>query len=417
MGRWKEIRVSEIGPVFSGSTPSTSSPEFWDGEYVWITPADLSMVDIPFVNSSSRKLTWLGVKKATNGLLPENCVLISCRAPVGYCAVVSCDFSFNQGCKAIMPYGKYNSLYLYYYLKMYKRSLERVSSGTTFLELPKRELDRFKINIPQDDKEQSKIAEILSAIDIVIEKNRAIVEKYQSIKTGMMQDLLANGIDENGNIRSPKIHKYKDSPIGKMPVEWEYGFLSDLAYINPKTSINVPLDEEVDFIPMQAVSEDGVWNIKETKIAKDCIHGFTEFIENDILFAKITPCMENGKGCIVKNLKNVKGFGSTEFHILRPKSNSIPDFIYYWTISYYLRNKAIAYMSGSAGQQRVNSQFFDKFEIGKPPKDEQCLIANKLSAIDIKIQSEQAYLKKLQRIKQGLMQDLLTHRVAVDRLL
>jgi type I restriction enzyme S subunit len=406
MGKWKEIRVSEIGPVFSGSTPSTSSPEFWDGEYVWITPADLSMVDIPFVNSSSRKLTWLGVKKATNGLLPENCVIISCRAPVGYCAVVSCDFSFNQGCKAIMSYEKYDSLYLYYYLKMYKRSLERVSSGTTFLELPKRELGRFKINIPLDTKEQSKIAEILSTIDIVVEKTKAIVEKCKRIKTGMMQDLLANGIDEKGNIRSPKTHNYKDSPIGKIPVEWECQHIKTIASVCMGQSPNgKTINQDKLGMPfLQGNAEFGnyhpsecFWCEKPLKCAN----------KEDVLLSVRAPVGEinyaDKEYCIGRGLASIR------FYAI----NSV--FAFYECISevwqLYKSCQGTTFLAVS------------KNDIGdlllKYPKDikEQSDIVDRIITIDTEIQSEQAYLEKLQRIKQGLMQDLLTHTVAVDMLL
>jgi type I restriction enzyme S subunit len=407
MGKWRESKIQNLAHVVMGQSP--------DGDTVNEDERGIPFLqgNADFGDEHPDEAYWCDNPKK---LAVPGDILLSVRAPVGEINIADKQYCIGRGLAA-MSFFKINNSFGVYKVSSVINQLHRKSQGTTFLAISKSDIDNIIITYPKDDQEQSKIAEILSTIDTVIEKTKAIIEKYQRIKTGMMQDLLTNGIDEKGNIRSPKTHKYKDSPIGKIPMEWEYGVLSDLAYINPKTSVNISLDEEVDFIPMQDVNEDGVWNIKETKRAKDCIHGFTEFIENDVLFAKITPCMENGKGCIIKNLKNVKGFGSTEFHILRPKSNSIPDFIYYWSISHFLRNKAIAYMGGSAGQQRVSFQFFDKFEIGKPQKDEQCFIAKKLSAIYTKIQTEQIYLKKLQRIKQSLMQDLLTHKVAVDTLL
>ena len=228
MGEWKSVSVSELGTIQAGSTPSTSAQECWDGEYVWLTPSDLSLIDTPYFEDSARKLTLKGVKKATRALLPIGSVIISCRAPVGYCAVSRCEFSFNQGCKAIVPFQGNEALYLYYFFKMNKDALERVSSGTTFLELPKHELSRFRVKLPKDIKEQEKIAEILTTVDGVIEKTRALIEKYKNIKTGLMQDLLTNGIDAHGNIRSPQTHKYKDSPLGRIPVEWTIKELGDV---------------------------------------------------------------------------------------------------------------------------------------------------------------------------------------------
>jgi type I restriction enzyme S subunit len=419
MGRWIAQKLNKLGHFITGSGFPADYQGENDGPFPFFKVSDLNNHENEVYLNLANNYISLQIQKIIGArIIPENSIIFAKIGEAIYLErkrIMKYTGFVDNNMEAFVGDGSIINIFLFYNFQYIK--MGNFTNTTALPAIDIRFLGKYKIAYPLDTKEQSKIAEILSTIDTVIEKTKAIVEKYQRIKTGMMQDLLTNGIDENGNIRSPKTHKYKDSPIGKIPVEWEYGVLSDLAYINPKTSVNVSLDEEVDFIPMQDVSEDGVWNIKETKIAQDCMLGFTEFAENDVLFAKITPCMENGKGCIVKNLKNGKGFGSTEFHVLHPKSNSIPDFIYYWSISYFLRNKAIAYMGGSAGQQRVSTQFFDKFEIGKPPKDEQCLIANKLSAIDAKIRSEQAYLKKLQRIKQGLMKDLLTHRVAVDTLL
>jgi type I restriction enzyme S subunit len=407
MGKWRKTKIQKLAHVVMGQSPDGDAVNedergvpFLQGnaDFGDVYPNETYWCDNP------KKLATLGG------------ILLSVRAPVGEINIADKQYCIGRGLAAI-SFFEINNLFGFYKLSSVINQLHRKSQGTTFLAISKSDIDNLIIAYPQDHRGQSKIAEILNTIDTAIEKAKAIIEKYKRIKTGMMQDLLTNGIDEKGNIRSQKTHKYKDSPIGKIPVEWEHGAVSDFAFINPKTHSNLLISDEVDFIPMQGVNEDGIWDIKETKLVKDCMRGFTIFSENDILFAKITPCMENGKGCIVKKLKKGIGFGSTEFHVLRSKSNSIPDYIYYWTVYHCLRNKAIAYMGGSAGQQRVSAHFFYDFLIGRPEKDEQLRIVEKLSAIDTKIQSERAYLEKLQRIKRGLMQDLLTHKVTVDTLL
>jgi len=124
--------------------------------------------------------------------------------------------------------------------------------------------------------------------------------------------------------------------------------------------------------------------------------------------------MENGKGGYATNLRNLIGFGSTEFHILRAKENKSPKFIYYCTMTNSLRLKAESKMSGSAGQQRVPTSFFEGHEINYPETyEKQEEIATILTSIDNKIESEQAYLTKLIKLKSGLMQDLLTGKVPV----
>lgn len=194
LGSGDEVPLSQLCQITSGSTPATSDSSYWDGHHVWITPNDLSGINTPFISTSARKLTDSGVKKATRVLLPPNSVIISNRAPVGYCAIVTVPFTFNQGCKGLVCNPDTDPLYLYYYLSKSKSQLERVSSGTTFLELPKKELNRFLIRIPKTINEQQAISEQILAADERIQTERDYLAKLQDIKLGLMQDLLTNTV-------------------------------------------------------------------------------------------------------------------------------------------------------------------------------------------------------------------------------
>lgn len=138
----------------------------------------------------------------------------------------------------------------------------------------------------------------------------------------------------------------------------------DLVQINP--SITCPLtkaDCEVSFIPMQDVSNNGDWIHRQSRLFSSIGNGYTAFQEGDVLFAKITPCMENGKGTHALGLLNSIGFGSTEFHVLRAKGEASSRFVFHWCHSIELRHAAEAQMTGSAGQRRVPADFFSKFQI------------------------------------------------------
>ena len=189
------IPLSKLGTIVSGSTPTTSEEKYWNGENVWLTPADMSGMTMPFISDSARHLTDLGVKKSTRALLPEHSVIISCRAPVGYCAVVTVPFSFNQGCKAIKCKANANPLYLYYFLSNNTSALERVSSGTTFLELPKKELEQFMVSIPLDTEEQKSIATKILAADEMVQSETDYLKKLYNIKRGLINDLLTGKVE------------------------------------------------------------------------------------------------------------------------------------------------------------------------------------------------------------------------------
>lgn len=148
--------------------------------------------------------------------------------------------------------------------------------------------------------------------------------------------------------------------------------LSSLCSINPSKPKGLDDSLMVSFIPMDKIAEDGEYTEFETKPLKDVKKGFTYCVENDVLFAKITPCMENGKGAILKGLSNGIGFGSTEFHVLRPIhgiTNS--EWLYFLTKLRGFRLDAAKNMTGTGGQKRVPSSYLLNFKVMRPPLEAQ----------------------------------------------
>jgi type I restriction enzyme S subunit len=184
----------------------------------------------------------------------------------------------------------------------------------------------------------------------------------------------------------------------------------EIADLNPSLSSRrseLGPDVEVSFLAMTDVSESGEWTTRQTRRYGEVSSGYTAFEENDVLFAKITPCMENGKGAHARNLVNGLGFGSTEFHVLRARRGTEPRFVYHWTQSWLLRRAAEAAMTGSAGQQRVGSGFFRRFTIPLFAQEEQRRIVDILDVLDEAIRKTEQVVAKLKQIKQGLLEHLL----------
>ena len=156
--------------------------------------------------------------------------------------------------------------------------------------------------------------------------------------------------------------------LGKDDKGWGLTTLGRCCELNPKRPTNIDDDLLVSFVPMPAVSEDGHIDGSDIKPYKEVRKGFTYFAENDVLFAKITPCMENGKGGVAKGLAGGIGSGSTEFHVLRPidgKSN--PYWLYIITAFGSFRTGARKVMTGTGGQLRVPVGYLDNFQITLPP--------------------------------------------------
>lgn len=148
--------------------------------------------------------------------------------------------------------------------------------------------------------------------------------------------------------------------------------------INPAIHFKV-IDENlrVSFIPMDAVEDQAAGGVKlQSRVLSEVKKGYTAFSEGDVLWAKITPCMENGKSCIAKGLENGIGFGSTEFHVLRPLSNRVTaEYVHEFISQPALRRVARFAFTGSAGHQRVPAEFLAELPFPVPPPDVQERIA------------------------------------------
>ena len=158
--------------------------------------------------------------------------------------------------------------------------------------------------------------------------------------------------------------------LGKDDKGWGLTTLGECCELNPKRPRNINDELLVSFVPMPAVSEDGKIDCSDIKPYKEVRKGFTYFAENDVLFAKITPCMENGKGAVAKGLEGGIGSGSTEFHVLRPipgKSN--PYWLYILTMFESFRVGARKVMTGTGGQLRVPIGYLNDYPISLPPID------------------------------------------------
>ncbi len=238
-----------------------------------------------------------------------------------------------------------------------------------------KDISKQEFLLPPKD-EQKRLAELLWAADEMIEKEKRELE--------ILKDQIQVYINDNCNI------------IGKPKIPF-----SNLVNVNPTTRIT---EKEVSLITMTDISEEGELLNHEKVVVSDYKgKGLTPFQENDILFAKITPCMENGKGSIARGLYNGKGLGSTELHVLRPKVATDLYFCYYLTMSKRFRKLAERQMTGSAGQKRVQADFFEFHKICAPSLEERKNIGEKLYEMDCCTTNIKNIIVQSQQLKQELI--------------
>lgn len=190
-----KYKLSEIGKVVGGGTPSTKHPEYYTGSGIpWLTPKDLSGYDKMYISKGGRDITQEGLENSSAKLLPANSVLVSSRAPIGYVAIAENEIATNQGFKSIIPNRELViPEYLYFVMKTSKQDLEQIASGSTFKEVSTKVMSNFEVEIPDLD-EQRKVLDYLLPITRKIEKNSRINDNLFELAKEIYQNTVKSSI-------------------------------------------------------------------------------------------------------------------------------------------------------------------------------------------------------------------------------
>jgi type I restriction enzyme S subunit len=201
--------------------------------------------------------------------------------------------------------------------------------------------------------------------------------------------------------------------LAKIPADWQRSRIRNVAQLSPGYSAAHPEpDEPCVVVPMELLSDDGKMDVTNQQPFRDVTSGLTMFEAKDVLFAKITPCMENGKGVFVPVLPTRYAFGSTEFHVLRPTNKIDGAFLYYATYNPVYRAYAAENMVGAAGQKRVSTRFVKDTRLFLPRLPEQRRIVEYLNvsctAIDTAIAAKHRQLQTLDAVRESLIESAVT---------
>ena len=281
---------------------------------------------------------------------------------------------------------KLEKRYLYFLLQspLFEKFILNNAFGCAQPNISSKQIEEFEF-YNYDNVEQIEIANQLDKVQEIIDFRKKQIQELDEL------------------IKSQFVEMFGD--VGKNDRNWKYTTLGKECFLNPKKSELKNMNEnfEVSFVAMPSVSENGNIDTNIIKKYDDVKKGFTYFAENDVLFAKITPCMENGKGAVAIGLKNKIGFGSTEFHVLRPKENINSVWLYTLTAMKSFRIEAERKMTGSAGQKRVPISFFETYNLGLPPIKLQNQFADIVKQIDKQKFEIQKSLEETQKVQESLM--------------
>lgn len=239
-------------------------------------------------------------------------------------------------------------------------------------------VDLIKSAYLRKKQKETEAQQLLDSIDTYILNELGIT--LPGIKTDLKSRLFIVNRSELEERLDPTV--YKDG-IKLNSSNFDNVKLSSVAFVNPTgTFKGKDIEAPISFIPMESIDEvySEVSKLEDTTIEN--ASGFTKFKEGDLLWAKITPCMQNGKSAIAKKLTNGLGCGSTEFFVMRSKDERLAiEYLHVILHMKCIRETAMLYFGGSAGQQRVSSAFLENFNLPLPPKDKQIEIANHVYTI------------------------------------
>lgn len=311
----------------------------------------------------------------------------------------------------------FDQQYLYYAVKRWESYLKGQTSGSGIPHVDKEVLGKLEI-VRFDKKEQTEIACILSTIEAAIEQTEAFIAKQQRIKTGLMQDLLTRGIDEHGNIRSEGTHEFRDSPLGRVPIEWSLCPLSSvvkepitygIVQAGPHIENGVPYIRTGD-MSGDALQLDGLLRTSE-KIAKS--YRRSEVHPGDTVFAlratvgKVLP--------VPKELDRANLTQGTAR--ISPGDQVRGDYLLWFMRTHAVATQLMLVQKGTTFSEVTLAELRDILVAIPEDDGEQKRIAGVLNDQQALIAAEQRQWEKLMRLKAGLMQDLLTGKVRVTKLL
>lgn len=269
--KWEVRRIKTLFLLLNGSTPSNSVPEYWDGDIIWVTPADLGRLEGNTIRSSQRRITKAGYQSCGTTLAPRGSLVLTTRAPVGNVAILGNDACTNQGCKTLVPRHSLNSKYFYYQLLIARPLIEALAQGSTFVELSNTSLSAVPLLTPPLEV-QNAIASFLdhktAQIDALIAEKRKLIELLREKRNALISHAVTKGLNPDVPMKDSGMEW-----IGEIPVHWEvlktkYVFrLSteqapaehDLELLSLYTDIGVRPRRELEPKGNKASSTDGYW--------------------------------------------------------------------------------------------------------------------------------------------------------------
>lgn len=399
-GNWCWTRMENIAQWGSGGTPSRKIPSYYHGTIPWVKTGELND---DYIFETEEHISDEAITHSSAKLFPINTVAIAMYgATIGRVGILGVESTTNQACACGVASLAVYFKYLFYYACSEKDHFVNKGKGGAQPNISQEIIKSHEIPLPplpEQHRIVARIESLFTKLDEAKEKVQAVVDGFELRKSAILHKAFT------GELTAQWRKAY-----GVGLEHWESTALADICQINPKklNTTDLPDNLEVSFFPMPALSEVyGEITEPQTRLLKEVRTGFTNFSEGDVVFAKITPCMENGKAAIIGKLVNNIGFGTTEFFVLRCGSRLYNRYLYHLLRDRHFRDEAKAVMTGAVGQQRVPKSFLEEYPLQIPPVDEQTEIARILDTAFAKEQqakeAAEAILAQIDTMKKAIL--------------
>jgi len=353
-------------------------------------------------------------------------VLISVRAPVGAINVADRNYCIGRGLAAVR-FMTANPAFGTHALRFVASDLRRVAQGTTFEAVGRRELSALQIWVPLLQ-EQRQIATILDTVDDAIHRTEQVIAKLKQVKQGLLHDLLTRGMDDNGELRDPEHHpeQFKNSPLGRIPKDWDVAPFA--AFASPTrpylktgpfgSSLKQEhwVSEGVPVVTIGSLGEGEFIRSELLHVSERTARALSAYalIPGDIVFSRVADV---GRSVVVTENEYGWIMSSNMMWIALDKGRIVPAYVQANIAANLSVRQQIVRLVNASGRDIANATIINQLQLPWAPREEQARIARVLDEADKRSRAEQNALAKLRVLKNGFMEDLLTGRVRVTKLL
>ncbi len=399
--KWTTSKLGKIATVGAGNSAPQDADSFSDSGPFFIRTSDVGRIKYGEISESHDRLNPNVAKRFRKFrpgtvLMPKSgaSTFNNNRVITTIAAHVSSHLATIEANEGIL-----NDRFVWYYLTTVKA--QDLMQDQAYPSLSLKQISDIEIPLPPLDEQKRIVAKLDDALG-----DLELITQNSNVELGKLDSLWTKSIDD-----------YFYSVLGA-DLRVETLKLGDIAEFRPpKRQVKAILSDgdEVTFMGMNALGE---LRIDETSLdvraLSDVYSSYTYFQDGDVLLAKITPCYENGKLGIARNLKNGVGFGSSEFMVIRPNEKLAPEYAQYFLAQGSVRFQAIKNMTGSVGHKRVPENFIKSLEIPLPPLDEQIRIVAKLDSLKTEIENVKSLKQQTLRESTHLRSSILSAAFAGD---